>query len=115
MEIKLIKGAKSTEVVKVLSAESKAKMSEASKSLAKVDANGDLKLSKWSNKVFDHFGGLEKIVNRVKKAYPKLKISIVEASAPAPAPAPAPEPAPAPAPEPAPAPAPEPAPAPANG
>ena len=67
MEIKLIKGAKSTQVVQVLNTEAKAKMNATKESLAKVDGNGDLKLSKWSNKVFDHFGGLEKIVNRVKK------------------------------------------------
>ena len=84
MEIKLIKGEKNTQIVKVLSAEVKAKMNEAQRSIANVDENGDLKLSRWSNKGLEKFGGLEKIVNRVKKKFPKLNITIVE---PAPAPA----------------------------
>lgn len=87
MEFKLIKGAKSTEVVKVLNPEAKAK----TKASANVDANGDLKLSKWSNEGLAKFGGVEKIVNRLKKQFPELKIEIVDA-----APAPTPEPVPAP-------------------
>ena len=97
MEIKLIKGEKNTQVVKVLSAEDKAKINESRRSIANVDENGDLNLSRWSNKALEKFGGIEKIVNRIKKKFPKLDITLVE-----PEPTPEPTPEPAPAPEPAP-------------
>lgn len=64
-------------------------------------------ISTWSKEVIDEAGGLDKCIERFKKANPKAEIEMVGAPAAPAAPAPA---APAPAPEPAPAPA-----APANG
>ena len=56
------------------------------------DKNGK-ELSKWSNKVVTELGGLDKIVERAKKAFPNLEVTVTEE---APAPTPAPEPSPAP-------------------
>ena len=66
------------------------------------DKNGK-EISKWSNVVLEKMGGLEKIVERYKKSFPKLEVEIVN-EAPEPQPAPVPEPQPAPVPEPQPAP-----------
>ena len=54
-------------------------------------------ISTWSKEVIDEAGGLDKCIERFKKANPKAEIEMVGAPAPAApaAPAPAPEPAPA--------------------
>ena len=79
-----------------------------------MDKNDNI-ISKWSKETIDDAGGLEKCIERFKKANPKSEIEMIgePAPEPTPAPAPEPEPTPAPAPEPEPTPAPEPEPTPA--
>ena len=96
MEIKIVKGEKSVEFQRV-------KKNANSKNLS-VSPDAPVRgmsIGKITHGAIEKFGGMEKIVKRLKKVYPKLTITLVDPNQPAP--------------EPAPAPAPEPAPAPSNG
>ena len=73
MDIKVVKGSKSVEVIRMKNEKS---------SFHKSDNNGNTVLAKYSNVVIDKMGGLDKVVARVKKMNPKLNITIEDAPAP---------------------------------